>query len=167
MNNSIKALSSRLKEIPGCTLEFKLYSQRQLLKGQRLLSENEVVGRYDVIAGLQLKDVGVGGKKGLACIGDELIEAGGRSEKKFVIPANPIIEVPFALEVANCKVRIRDRLSLEAKIVATASRSSGIEGGDGSSDMQIIQRVLKIGKLAFSLRHYFLLCVLIIFMCCN
>jgi hypothetical protein len=125
-------------------LEYKLYSQRQLLKAQRLLSENEVVGRYDVIAGLQLKDVGKGGRKGLACIGDELVEAGGRSERKFVIPTNPVVEVPYSLEVANCKVRIRDRLSLEAKILASVGRSVGGDGGD-TADLQIVRRMMKIG----------------------
>jgi len=142
----MKTLSARLKEVPGCTLEYKLYGQRQLLKAQKLLSENEVVGRYDIIPGLQLKDVGKSGRRGLACIGDELVEAGGRSERKFVIPANPVIEIPYTLEIANCKVRIRDRLSLEAKIVATASKSIGADGGETAADFQIIRRVLKIGE---------------------
>ena len=45
LNSDISILKSRLKEISGCTLQFKLYSQRKLLKAQRLIAENEAIGR--------------------------------------------------------------------------------------------------------------------------
>ena len=45
LNSNISILKSRLKEISGCTLQFKLYSQRKLLKAQRLIAENEAIGR--------------------------------------------------------------------------------------------------------------------------
>jgi hypothetical protein len=47
LNSNAAKLSERLKEreIPGCSLQFKSYSHRQLLKIQRLVAENETVGR--------------------------------------------------------------------------------------------------------------------------
>ena len=45
LNSNISILKSRLKEISGCSLQFKLYSQRKLLKAQRLIAENEAIGR--------------------------------------------------------------------------------------------------------------------------
>jgi len=41
----MKTLASRLKEIQGCSLYFKLYSHRRLLRAHRLIAENEALGR--------------------------------------------------------------------------------------------------------------------------
>ena len=43
--NSTAKLKDVLKEIPGCELQYKLFSHKRLLRAQRLLGENEVVGR--------------------------------------------------------------------------------------------------------------------------
>jgi hypothetical protein len=45
MNTDIKELPKLLHEIPNCSLFYKLYNHRHLLKSQRLISENEVIGR--------------------------------------------------------------------------------------------------------------------------
>ncbi len=45
MSSDIKALASKLKEIPGCSLFFKLCSHKKLLDAQHLVSENECIGR--------------------------------------------------------------------------------------------------------------------------
>ncbi len=37
----MKTLASRLKEIPDCSLYFKLFSHRRLLKAHKLIAENE------------------------------------------------------------------------------------------------------------------------------
>ena len=51
------SLESNLREIPKCSLDYKLFAHRKLLRTQRLLAENEVVGRYEIVAGLSKKDV--------------------------------------------------------------------------------------------------------------
>jgi hypothetical protein len=45
MNNDINSLAGKLKEIPDCSLFYKLCSHKRLLKAQHLISENECVGR--------------------------------------------------------------------------------------------------------------------------
>lgn len=45
MSSDIKTLASKLKEIPGCSLFFKLCSHKRLLDAQHLVSENECIGR--------------------------------------------------------------------------------------------------------------------------
>jgi hypothetical protein len=46
MNTDIKSFAKLLKEIPKCSLFYKLYSHRRLLKLQKLVGENELIGRY-------------------------------------------------------------------------------------------------------------------------
>lgn len=45
INTDMKTLASRLKEIPDCSLYFKLFSHRRLLKAHKLIAENEALGR--------------------------------------------------------------------------------------------------------------------------
>lgn len=45
MNSDVRFLAGKLKEIPDCSLFFKLYSHRKLLRAQNFISENECVGR--------------------------------------------------------------------------------------------------------------------------
>jgi hypothetical protein len=42
---SFSELDKKLQEIKGSTLHYKLFSHRKLLRAQKLIAENELVGR--------------------------------------------------------------------------------------------------------------------------
>jgi len=141
LNNDIRNLASRLKEMSRCTLEYKLFGHRKLLRAQRLLAENEAIGRFDVIAGLVPKEVSPSGSTGtkfLSVVGDEEIIEG--KNDVFCVPAKPNVAIPLSLKVSDCDVFIPDRAAFENRLIASVAKNLA-----SSMDAQILSRSLKIG----------------------
>ena len=46
MYPTLEALTANTKLIPSCLLEYKLFGHKRLLRAQRLVAENEIIGRY-------------------------------------------------------------------------------------------------------------------------
>jgi hypothetical protein len=42
---TLSDLTAKLHELPGCILHYRLFQSAQLLKAQKLVSENEIIGR--------------------------------------------------------------------------------------------------------------------------
>ena len=76
MYSDLSTLSKELakNELSNCSLEVKMMAHKRLLKAQRLIAENEVLGRFDVIPGLKSNYVtppGMVQARSVPCIGDE------------------------------------------------------------------------------------------------
>ena len=144
INASVDALESNLREIPKCSLDYKLYSHRKLLRTQRLLAENEVVGRYDVVAGLVAKDVTPTGHTSASevpCMGDE----GGITGKNIVIvlPSTPKVEIPSTLLVKELDILFAGgRSALENRMLNGIS--ANLTANEGAK-AQVLKRRLKVG----------------------
>ena len=143
MHSDIKTIVSKLKPIPNCSLFFKLYSHRKLLKMRHFVAENECLGRFDPIGGLVAKTVipqGATRDKQIACIGDE--EKFNDKNGVICVPVRPALAASSMLKIANFQLFIPNRLSLEIKLAA----SNKVSFGD-SSKIQVLSRNLKIGEL--------------------
>lgn len=141
IGGDMQTLAANLKEIRDCTIQFRVFSNRKLLKAQRLISENETVGRYDVIAGLKPKPVILAGEtqtQMLPCVGDDEIEDGHRGI--ILIPSRPIIELPLKLKVSDFQILIPQRDDFERRMLDSIARDST----DREVQPQIISRNLKL-----------------------
>jgi len=143
LSNDVSSLTKKLTEIPNCRLDFRLFSNRKLLRAQRLISENEAVGRHDIIAGMVPKEVTLAEgtrSKFLACIGDEeVIDA---HNNVSIIPTKPNIASPVSLKVSKCDVLIPDRENVEKRLVNSVTKSVPAIGINAP---QVLSRTLKIG----------------------
>ena len=144
INHSVADLQAHLREIPQCSLEYRLYSHRKLLRTQRLIAENEVVGRYDIVAGLEEKEVTPTGEtrtQSLACLGDE-----GSIDGKYVLtlPANPKVCIPSSFVLKELELFVPNRSDLERRMLNSISKSLISFDGDGAP-AQVLSRKLKIG----------------------
>lgn len=148
LDNDTKTLMTRLKEIPASKLYFRLFSHRKLIPMARLVSENQLIGKYELVAGLMLKSVvppGATKSSLLACIGEEQIQIG----KKGVVsaPAKPAIAVPLSLHLEDCYIYIQDRLAMETRMRTALLKSFNAAS---SNELRILSRTLKIGTPSFS-----------------
>lgn len=123
-------------------MSYKLYYHKKLLKAQRLIAENEIVGRFDIIAGLLNKSVVPPNETktiSIPCIGDEeIIDNKG---KLFIYPSKPIIAIPMKLSLVDFQLLIPDREELERRMILSLTNAND----DGMSQIQIISRNLKVG----------------------
>jgi hypothetical protein len=136
-------LSEKLKEIPDCQLFFKIYQHRQLLRIQRLVSENEAIGRYDVLPGLVGREVtttNMTRPQMICCIGDQEAMDG---EGLQVYPAKPKLCVPSVIKIANCQLFVPKRDSMEVKLIESMSRQFPAAK---KSEIRVIQRQLRLGE---------------------
>lgn len=160
MGNS-KDIFDSLQEIPGCSLQFVLFGHRKLLRMQRLINENQLLGRYDCIPGLKAKPIGVlplsssmtleygtvNGTPMLECIGQDEIH----DPKKgvIIIPSKPQLDIPETLHLRNFRLDVEDRLELEEKILHVFRKIAQTSSTSLPSEIQILNRHLKIGIYSF------------------
>lgn len=147
LDADIKTLLSRLKGSAGSKLFFRIFSHRKLVPTGRLLSENELVGRYDVIAGLVGKEITLPGTTkptSVPCIGDELLQIGKRGV--LHCPSKPAVALPFSLQVLDCYVYVPDRPAMESRMRNLVAKNLNTPPG---SEIRIISRDLKIGNPNF------------------
>lgn len=114
-----------LEEIPNSNLSMKVYTHRKLLRMQRLLSENEIVGKFDVIPGLESKIVAPAGRtrsSEMSCIGDEEV-VNSKTHSVFCIPANPQIVLPQYLDLQDFDVLMPMREKFEERIRLGVARN--------------------------------------------
>ena len=133
---------SVLKEMKGCTLSYRGFGHRKLLKISRLIAENEPVGKYDPIAGILPKDVVTSeGKKPMSvpCLADEEVSDGKKGI--LCLPSNPAIAIPLELKVIDFQILIPNRSQIEEEMVASVIRDS-VE--TERSQAKILQRSAKI-----------------------
>lgn len=124
------------------SMSLRTYGHRGMLRMQRLIAENEIVGKHDIVAGLDAKTVSLDGPgtDTLSCIGDR--EVSDHKQNFFCIPVNPKIVLPNSLKVNNCEIIIPNRLAMESRLV------KGIVGklfDFPRKDAYVHQRTLKIG----------------------
>jgi hypothetical protein len=144
LDNDIGTLTTRLKEIPGSKLYFRIYSHRKLTSAARLISENEIIGKFDVIAGLNAKDVTLPDETKLttiSCIGENTLRDGKKGV--IVAPAKPSAAIPLELKIENCCISIPDRLAVENRMRQAVLKS--LESPK-SNEVRISHRSLKIGN---------------------
>ena len=114
------------------------------MRTQRLLAENEVVGRYDVIAGLVPKQVTPTRSttsSEIACLGDE----GGITGKNIVLclPATPKVEIPSTLGIKDLDIAFTgNRAVVENRMLNGISVNLTTTEGVKA---QVLKRRLKIG----------------------
>jgi Ca2+-binding EF-hand superfamily protein len=133
-----------LEETPNSSITMKVYSHRKLLRLQRLLAENEIVGKFDVIPGLESKIVAPAGTTrscDIACIGDEEV-VNSKTHAVFCIPTNPHIILPQFLDIQDFDVFIPSREKFEQRVMAGVVRN--LSDYD-RVDATITARTLRIG----------------------
>eukprot|EP01032_Pedospumella_encystans_P018860 gene18860-21459_t len=138
-----ETLASRLKEIPRCSLYFKLFSHRRLVDANRLIAENVALGRYDVVAGLVQREVAPPGStvpELLPCIGDEAL----LDDRTGVmcLPAAPRLAPAFTLRIGNLQIYMPDRRAMEVKMLQ--EYASMLQMKD-FSEVFVVSRKLRIG----------------------
>lgn len=135
-----------LKQMNDCHIQFNLYTHRSLSRIQRLIKENSLIGRFEVIPGLKPKEVilpGTTKKKSVPCLGaDELVNEKSGS---VVLPAKASVEIPTTLRFSTFEVIIEDRLTLETSLLKTIEKK--ISGNQQTASSKISRRFLKIGQL--------------------
>eukprot|EP01038_Epipyxis_sp_PR26KG_P004534 gene4534-6404_t len=142
MHNDVNRLAENLREIPDCNIFFKIFNNKKLLRAGNLVSENEAIGRFDIIPGLLTKEVvpvGSTRPKPVACIGDEeRVDQNGVQ----LLPSFPKIGELMTVHIANCQVCIPNREMLEVKLNASFIKELD---KDKSEKVQIVSRTLRIG----------------------
>lgn len=110
---------------------------------QNFVSDNETIGRYDHIAGLQAIDVippGETRSKSIPCIHyEEIIDA---AKGVHVLPAVPKYLQPLDIQISNCQLLLPKRDSLELKMIDALHRQIP---AIPLSDIKILKRQVKIG----------------------
>lgn len=145
-HSDIKTIVTKLRPIANCSLFFKLYSHRRLMKIRHFVAENECLGRFDAIAGLVSKTVipqGATRERQVACIGDE--EKFNDKNGVICVPVRPVLAASSMLKIANFQLFIPNRLSMEIKLLESSKSALG-----DTSKLQVLSRNLKIGMLGFS-----------------
>jgi hypothetical protein len=114
-----------------------------------LLAENELIGRFDLVAGLIPKTVTLIGDprpQTIPCIGDSQLPVDERSKKNrqiVVIPATPKVSKVFSLRISDLQLILPKRIEIESKIRVNVARN--LTGKD-ASECQIVSRFLKVGE---------------------
>lgn len=131
-----------LREMKSCTLTYRGFGHRKLVKISRLLAENEPIGKYDPIAGILPKNVVTNeGKKptSVSCLADEEISDG----KKGIIclPSSPAIVIPMELKVIDFQILIPNRSQVEDEVIASVIRNN-VDAE--RSQAKVLQRTAKI-----------------------
>lgn len=141
-------LESKLKELKGTSLHYRLFTHRKLLRAQELIPENAIVGRHDVVAGLVPRSVTLENSlspEEVACIGDSQTVLSDKRNKVIVmVPTAPKVCRPMTLRVTDWHILIPKRLELEAKLRTSMARS--LAGKEGAAEFKIVSRLLKIGE---------------------
>lgn len=150
-----------MKEISGCVLHYKVMSNKRLLRAQRLVAENEIIGRYEssleqqqllfvildgvrfeVVAGLVPKAVTLPGStqaRLIACVGDE--EKLDPKQIPYLMPAKPSVAMPITLKLIECMLHCPDRMNMERRMAQHVAKHVA-----ALNDVQVIGRRLKVGK---------------------
>lgn len=122
-----------------------------MLLAQHLISENQPLGKYDVVPGLIPRTAippGSTRPKDIACIGDEeLIDSRNGVQ---AIPAAPHLATTFTVKLGNCQLYFPDRRGAEIKMLDAYSML--LELNDRTK-ANIVSRKLKIGKISISLNE--------------
>ena len=133
----------RLKEMKGCTLTYYFCMHRKLLRAQRLVAENEIIGRYDIVPGLSIKEVTPPLQSNTykkECIGDVNVQDGKRGIR--TVPVKPIINTPMSLKIVDFQILLPERKYLESRVITQVTKMiSDIDPGL----VHITARTLKIG----------------------
>ena len=141
VTSDIKTLASGIREIKDCALEYKIYYHKKLLKIHRLVSENEPLGRFDIIPGLVKKPTITDNDthaKNVPCLGDE--ELTDKKRGLILVPATPSVCIPMTLKLADLQLIIPKRSDLERRMIESTMRGPG-----DASNAQILSRTLKVG----------------------
>jgi len=143
VNSDISKLSGRLREQPNCSLFFRVYSHRKLLKVQHLISENEAIGRFDQIAGLITRELvppRATRPQWMSCLGhDESIDD---NSNILIYPSSPRLALELLVKIANCQLLVPRRDILESKLIGSFSKNNIHLN---ISNVRILNRFLKIG----------------------
>jgi Ca2+-binding EF-hand superfamily protein len=142
ISSDIQSLSSSIREAKNSLLHYRLFSHRKLLKIQRLISENEIVGRYDVIPGLSPKSVippNDTKSRSISCIGDDQIA----DKKRGVIsvPSKPVVAIPLKLKISYLQILVSKRLELEARMIDSIAKDPN---DTEKIQAQVLSRTLKV-----------------------
>lgn len=143
LTKDLQVLLSRLKEISGCSLFFKLYSHRRLLNMQHLIKENEVIGRYDSVAGLMAREVIPPLEtvpRFICCVGDD--EAMNTRDGVQILPARPKLALASFIEIIDCQLFVPRRDAMEIRLVEAMASSFP---ADKRSELKILSRTLRYG----------------------
>jgi hypothetical protein len=133
-----------LREISGCALHYRVFESWKLLKIQNLVSENAVLGRFEVIAGLKPKAVTLPDevrKRRMACIGDHEEMVGKQGVR--IIPAIPQLAPTMTLSLIDWHLLIPGRARFESRVRVKTTTQMQLQH---AAESQIISRVLKIGR---------------------
>lgn len=142
MNPNIDKLAKSLKEVPDCYLFFKVYSHRRLLKLQRHVSENEVIGRYDAIPGLIYREVvPPNHTRGMLipCLGDEEV---AQRDGIHVFPARPKMVMYSTLKIADGQLFLPRRDAVEVRMIESVL---SIFPKEKQKEVKVLQRLFKYG----------------------
>ena len=133
----------QLKEMKGCTLTYYFCMHRKLLRAQRLIAENEIIGRYDIVPGLNIKEVTPPLQSNTykkECIGDVNVQDGKRGIR--TVPVKPVINTPMSLKIVDFQILLPERKYLESRVITQVTKMiSDIDPGL----VHITARTLKIG----------------------
>lgn len=145
LNSDVTSLTSRLKEVQGSKLFYRIFSHRKLIPVARLIAENELVGRFEVVPGLVAKEVMLPNSTtstSIACIGEEQYNLSKKGV--VVVPSRPVVAMPLSLKVEECYFYIPDRIAVETRMRNAVLKSLGL---GTNNEIRILSRTLKIGNL--------------------
>ena len=142
--NNIVESDSWLEEMPNCSLHTRIYSHRKLARMQRLIAQNEIIGKHEVVPGVEAKVVSPMNATRpveLACIGDvEVVDP--KNHVDLCLPANPSLVLPLSIELSEFDVFLPDRANFERKLISSVAKSMF---DYDRVDATIISRTLKVG----------------------
>ena len=114
------------------------------MRMQRLIAENEIIGKHEVVPGLEPKvvsPVNATRPVEVACIGDmEVLDP--RNHVDLCLPANPALVLPMSIELSEFDVFLPDRANLERKLMSSVAKSMF---DYDRVDATILSRTLKVG----------------------
>ena len=143
LNNDVTSLTSRLKEASGSKLFYRIYSHRKLIPAARLVAENELVGRFELVAGLVSKEVilpDATTPAAIPCIGEEQYTLGKKGV--VIVPSRPVIAMPLSFKVEECYIYIPSRVEVETRMRMAVLKNLGL---GTNNEIRILSRNLKIG----------------------
>ena len=142
ISSDIQSLSSSIREAKNSLLHYKLFSHRKLLKIQRLVAENEIVGRHDVVPGLNPKSVILPNdtkSRLISCIGDDQVVDKKRGVVSF--PSKPVVAIPLKLKISYLQVLVSKRIELEGRMIDSIAKDpNDLE----KIQAQVLSRTLKV-----------------------
>lgn len=143
--SDLRSLLNNCKRMPNCITEYKLFSHRQLLSIHHLISENQLIGRHDVIPGLIPKDIpsfnDLTNILSIPCLGDE--EYIKSPSCIIVYPSIPQLSQTLILQVSSGVIYCESRHEMERRMAIHIAKQLGIESYYGN--IQISSRTMKLG----------------------